>query len=96
MQGLGYPERVRLAVRDPEWQMFRKSLKGTQTEVKLRLLRSYMQRQGRPEAPQGSQEYHDIRLRVENYLKALARGGQILPSADYITSLKLKTLKIRR
>jgi hypothetical protein len=68
---------VQEAVADPEWQQFRRSLKGMDTASKLNNLGDYYE-----------QQYHDVVcniapsscrvcVRVDNYLKALARGGQL-------------------
>jgi hypothetical protein len=70
-----YAERVRVAIRDPEWQKFRRSLKGMDTASKLNNLRAYNQ-----DSPHYFKEYNrecPWCVRVDNYLKALARGGQL-------------------
>jgi hypothetical protein len=73
-----YAQRVARAVDDPHWQRFRKGLKGLDTQRKLELLRDYSDMwNDDPEA--SDQEIVAVNLRVENYLKALARGGQIEP-----------------
>jgi hypothetical protein len=55
------------AVKDPQWQAFRKTLKGLSTSVKLRRLRQYAkENQGRR-----------AQVQVQNYINALKRGGQI-------------------
>ena len=53
------------ATRNPDWQRFRRSLKGLQTKVKLQRLELYLT-QGVTEARQ---------IRVDNYINALKRGG---------------------
>jgi hypothetical protein len=77
-----YAQRVARAVDDPHWQRFRKGLKGLDTQRKLELLRDYSDMwNDDPEA--SDQEIVAVNLRVENYLKALARGGQIEPIAEH-------------
>lgn len=64
-----YSRRVAEAVDDEDWQRFRVSLKGLPTAEKLRRLRlAYLERYNEEEV---------MRIRVDNYLKALARGGQV-------------------
>jgi hypothetical protein len=80
-------ERIIKAIDDPEWQKFRISLKGQDTLVKLRRLREYYFNAGHYGSWSG--EIHsdsslvsdncDICIRMDNYLKALARGGQLYP-----------------
>lgn len=75
-------ERIALAVKDEGWQQFRLSLKGQPTVCKLSMLRTYYRvgwhlqgpiegqcRDGLPDC--------DICVRVDNYIKALCRGGQL-------------------
>ena len=55
------------AVKDPDWQRFRVSLKGKTTEQKLRELERWLElHPGR-----------DAEIRVTNYINALKRGGQL-------------------
>lgn len=56
-------------VNDAKWQSFRKSLKGLSTAEKLRKLRSYKR----------NNSGRCVDVRVENYLNALRRGGQLPP-----------------
>jgi hypothetical protein len=77
---------VQEAVADPEWQQFRLSLKGETTKYKLAALRLYFV-ENAGEA---------VRIRVDNYLKALARGGQIAVSTDYLQDLLDEKLVIRK
>ncbi len=53
------------AVKDPTWQRFRISLKGLPTEVKLDRLSDWPIRDRKDQ------------VRVDNYLNALKRGGQL-------------------
>ncbi len=55
------------AIRDTEWQKFRKSLKGLSTEAKLRKLHTWQQ----------THPGHKAKVQVQNYINALKRGGQI-------------------
>ena len=75
---MGYPEDVQEAVRNPDWQEFRRFMKGRRTVTKLRLLWDYY----RFEAT-GSREVVDIQ--VDNYIKALCRGGQLFPGESLRT-----------
>jgi hypothetical protein len=59
---------IRVAVADEYWQSFRKSLKGTSTETKLEKLREYLEEQF------GTRKK---KVQVDNYIKALCRGGQL-------------------
>jgi hypothetical protein len=81
-------DQVLEAVRDPEWQKFRKSLRGMDTASKLNNLRDYytdhlkdLNRVGRftDKDPVGEYAYQRgmLEVQVDNYLKALARGGQL-------------------
>jgi hypothetical protein len=75
-----YAQRVREAVDDEEWQTFRKSLKGMDTASKLNNLRSWYF--DRPHIRANYEEHRtsdacDVCVQVDNYLKALARGGQL-------------------
>lgn len=56
-------------VKNEAWQTFRKSLKGLSTAEKLRKLRSYKR----------NNSGRCVNVRVENYLNALRRGGQLPP-----------------
>jgi len=81
--------RIAKAVDDEEWQKFRVSLKGQSTTTKLRRLKRYYE-DGIGEA--------DVEIRVDNYLKALARGGQIhvVELGDYVDCLLMDVLRIKR
>jgi hypothetical protein len=69
-------EQIHAAIADPEWQKLRLSLKGQSTRDKLTKLEEWL----------SSITEVDIRtsdldrfIQVQNYLNALARGGQIEP-----------------
>jgi hypothetical protein len=82
---MAYIDEVLSAVRDPEWQIFRKSLKGMDTASKLNNLRDWYN--DRPHThntqrlPGGTvthgRETCKPCVQLDNYLKALARGGQL-------------------
>ena len=67
------------AVKDDRWQSFRLSLKGVSTETKLQRLHEYrtssMKKGNLPEVE---------RLRIDNYINALLRGGQLVRSGQQI------------
>lgn len=75
------------AVDDEEWQKFRIGLKGRSTNEKVDRLQEYhiVEMRGAEDAKTKA----DIDIRVDNYLKALARGGLIVPEAstDYVPKL---------
>lgn len=68
------------AVNDDVWQEFRKSLKGKSTQVKLDELRQYWAKDhgGMNLAISAC----PVCIQVDNYLKALARGGQLHPGVS--------------
>lgn len=82
----GTPEHIREAVDDEGWQRFRLSLKGRTTEDKLVRLLEYYETETK-DVPQ-------VYIRVDNYLKALARGGQIAVSTAYVDGLRNGKLRI--
>jgi hypothetical protein len=71
--------RIAEAVDDEGWQRFRVSMKGKPTEEKLSMLRSYYNR-----AVDADLELHleKVKIRVDNYIKALCRGGQLKAGAS--------------
>lgn len=68
--------RIAEAVDNEDWQKYRLSLKGLSTRGKLDKLRSY-QEQAPAECP--GDLTCDYCIRVDNYIKALCRGGQLWP-----------------
>jgi len=84
-------DEIQAAVKCPVWQEFRKGLKGTPTEMKLRLLRGWV-REG---CWKGDCDEATRRVQVLNYLHALSRGGQIDP-IDGIEALLERTIHVRR
>jgi hypothetical protein len=101
-----YAERVREAVDDEEWQKFRRSLKGIDTQSKLNNLRDWYN--DRPHthktetfASGGSLTYGRDTcapcIQLDNYLKALARGGQLHSGVNLINTLAWDwCLKVRK
>lgn len=79
--------RIAEAVDDEEWQLFRVSMKGKSTAEKLRMLHEYYDREyvNSPdpdtlpieEWEREKIRLQDVRIRVDNYIKALCRGGQL-------------------
>lgn len=81
-------QRIADAVDNEDWQQFRLSLKGISTRDKLARLQTYWEEYAHCESPEDPenmlrQEAADIRerawryVRVDNYIKALCRGGQL-------------------
>lgn len=85
--------RIAEAVDNEGWQFFRVGLKGKSTENKLKMLAMYMETHWAWDKPD-SDEY----IRVDNYLKALARGGQIeaVMNSRYIERLDNGHLTVRK
>jgi hypothetical protein len=83
----GTPKHIAEAVDDEEWQKFRLSLKGISTKEKLDKLVDYYH-------TETNQQTVDIR--VDNYLKALARGGQIAVTSNYLEALLAHKLVVRK
>jgi hypothetical protein len=71
-------KRIAEAVDNEIWQEFRKSLKGLSTQDKLRKLEHYLDTEHRV------LEY-DRLIQVDNYTKALCRGGQLFPGESLQT-----------
>jgi hypothetical protein len=61
-------------VNDNPWQGFRRSLKGLSTEVKLDELQNYLESRTTEDGFLG----RDVEVRVDNYINALLRGGQLV------------------
>ena len=61
------------AVKDAEWQKFRLSMKGVSTETKLQMLDTYRRTRVERDVYDRPEE-----LRVDNYINALLRGGQLI------------------
>ena len=65
---------IAAAVADPVWQEFRESLKGVPTGQKLDQLEHYLRSTDPAAAPE---EVREREVRVDNYINALLRGGQL-------------------
>lgn len=86
--------RIAEAVDNEEWQKFRVSLKGHSTQSKLNMLRNYwtIEDLGEKhigelvEGPQVNLDC-DVCIRVDNYIKALCRGGQLHAGESLQTAL---------
>jgi hypothetical protein len=78
-----HSQRIAQAVDDEDWQRFRVSLKGLKTPAKLVALHAYyingINQPGYTD---------DIFIRVDNYLKALARGGLVVLEGSFDTDFK--------
>lgn len=91
--------RIAQAVDNEEWQEFRQELKGCHTNFKLYKLTMYFTGWQGPEHSHTADDSDcDVCIRVNNYLKALARGGQIAAEADgnYIDRMLRKQLTVRK
>lgn len=63
-------EAIKDAIRCPEWQVFRESLKRLPTTEKLDCLDYYLHRRG-------IDKFVETKTQVDNYINALLRGGQL-------------------
>jgi hypothetical protein len=83
-------------VDNEEWQAFRVSLKGKSTKDKLAELKKYYHANIKLRLG-GTDWDYDVFVRVDNYLKALARGGQIASTPNtYVVHLVEDRLVIRK
>src|SRR5690348_9516482 len=69
--------RIAQAVDNEEWQKFRVSLKGKSTQTKLEMLERYWNAWCGGIGLCGGAHDCDFCIRVDNYIKALCRGGQL-------------------
>ena len=84
-----YARRVAAAVNDEDWQRFRKTLKGKPTEAKLDELCEYWYHSEHSTVTVTcAQKYCDVCIRIDNYIKALARGGQLFAGESLETVMK--------
>lgn len=76
--------RIAQAVDNQEWQEVRLSMKGESTERKLQILHWYY---GYGEHQSITRECDDcdVCIRIDNYIKALCRGGQLYPGESLET-----------
>lgn len=83
--------RIAQAVDDEEWQKFRVSLKGQSTANKLHKLEEYYE-YGDSRTHEHNEFVNvdmdcDFCIRVDNYIKALCRGGQLYGGESLQTAL---------
>ncbi len=98
--------RITEAVNNEKWQKFRRALKGSATSYKLeRLLLYYNQGLYHFKLNQACDcgievteaEWENYKIRIDNYIKALCRGGQLYPGESLQTALDNNwNLKIKR
>lgn len=71
--------RIAQAVDNEDWQKFRLKLKGLSTAGKLAELEAYWDLTHEQDKTFDKRHHEDcdVCIRVDNYLKALARGGQL-------------------
>lgn len=79
-----HSRRIAEAVDDERWQRFRLSMKGKSTTEKLTMLRSYYNRIVDADLEVAEER---MRIQVDNYLKALCRGGLLYPGIDLTYAL---------
>lgn len=77
--------RIAEAVDDQDWQTFRLSMKGKSTKDKLVMLQDYW---NTAESDKVRVKWGDVDIRVDNYIKALCRGGQLHPGESLETALE--------
>jgi hypothetical protein len=98
---VGYMEDVLEAVRDPEWQRFRQQLKGMDTASKLNNLKDYYDQNVHITGTDCPGQHDGSRcavcIRLDNYLKALARGGRLYAGVSLEQALTCDwNLRIRK
>jgi hypothetical protein len=85
------------AVDDEGWQRFRVSMKGKSTTQKLEMLKEYYEEKVREQDVHSVDAFHQehkwsdgcwVCIRLDNYIKALARGGQLYPGVSLKQLLK--------
>jgi hypothetical protein len=88
--------RIAEAVDDEGWQEFRVGLKGTLTATKIKALKRYWNEDAHVNKEHTGSNC-DVCIRVDNYIKALCRGGQLVPGQSLQTALKTDwNLRIKR
>lgn len=80
------------AVADDHWQSVRISMKGVSTQRKLEICEEYYSYHA------GTQtEKREVDIRIDNYLKAICRGGQLYAGSGLDKALELNwNLPIRK
>lgn len=66
-------EEIAVYTKAQSWQAFRKTLKGQSTQAKVNELKYYLRR---------SPDIRSVHVRVDNYINALLRGGQLMRNAQ--------------
>jgi len=75
-------DRIAQAINDEEWQEFRKSLKGQSTHQKVALLECYWIDKHKDGVVKDTHDDCAVCIRVDNYIKALCRGGQLVTGVN--------------
>jgi hypothetical protein len=81
--------RIARAVDDENWQLFRVSMKGKPTKQKLEMLQAYWQLHMDNHDHVMGDDGCDYCIRVDNYIKALSRGGQLHPGESLVSVSRL-------
>jgi hypothetical protein len=84
-----HSRRIAQAVDNEDWQKFRVALKGSSTRFKLSELEAYWDLSEHDTFDKRHHEDCDPCIRVDNYLKALARGGQLYSGVSLQYALEL-------
>jgi hypothetical protein len=79
-------KRIAQAVDNEDWQKFRVALKGITTRMKLRMLEEYNDTE--PHTGRHEENDCDTCIRVDNYIKALCRGGQLEAGESLDSAIK--------
>lgn len=87
-----YTRRIAEAVDDEGWQQYRVSMKGKPTAEKLLALREYWldeldKAQYILDEARKMKRIEDIQIRIDNYIKALSRGGQLYPGESLASAV---------
>jgi len=69
--------RIAQAVDNEAWQVVRLSMKGISTRAKIKVLGEYFDNQVHAWTSSGMCADCDVCIRIDNYIKALNRGGQL-------------------
>ena len=83
--------RIAQAVDDQEWQEIRLGMKGIPTESKLKMLEWYYGYGDHQNIVQECTDC-DVCIRIDNYIKALCRGGQ-LNSGESLATIVMASWK---
>ena len=75
-------EEIQEAIADPYWQQVRLSMKGISTSDKLIVCRNYMREQEAKAKTDHARRM--IVVRIDNYINALLRGGQLIEQGGKI------------